>query len=373
MFEENTLTSYAPAIRYTNGELAKQSEIISQNELLIKLVDSISQMVVILNEHRQIVYANKSYKDFCHVSDIIGKRPGESLACSNAFRSPAGCGTSEFCKSCGAVNAILESHSGVKSTKECKILTTANVAHELRVTATPFNLNKEKLTIFSLIDISAEKRKESLERVFLHDILNNAGGISGLSAILKEIDDPKEMAEIAGTIEGAANNLIEEIKIQRELSSAERGELKPEFNPVSSFRILLDLSNVYAKHELNPGKEISIDQDNKDTLLKTDAVLLKRVLGNMIKNAIEVIHPNDSITLECTTTDSYVRFGVHNKSFIPRKTQLQLFQRTFSTKGAGRGMGTYSMKLLGETYLKGNVWFESTEESGTTFFIELKK
>ncbi|MBK8046925.1 MAG: hypothetical protein IPK16_07250 [Anaerolineales bacterium] len=48
--------------------------------------------------------------------------------------------------------------------------------------------------------------------------------------------------------------------------------------------------------------------------------------------------------------------------------QLQVFQRSFSTKGNGRGLGTYSMKLLTERYLQGEVGFVSTPESGTTFF-----
>jgi sensor histidine kinase regulating citrate/malate metabolism len=47
--------------------------------------------------------------------------------------------------------------------------------------------------------------------------------------------------------------------------------------------------------------------------------------------------------------------------------QLQLFQRSFSTKAADRGLGTYSMKLLSERYLKGQVWFTTSLEQGTTF------
>ena len=52
---------------------------------------------------------------------------------------------------------------------------------------------------------------------------------------------------------------------------------------------------------------------------------------------------------------------------MPHVVQLQLFQRSFSTKGLGRGLGTYSMKLLSERYLGGRISFTSTEEAGTTF------
>ena len=52
---------------------------------------------------------------------------------------------------------------------------------------------------------------------------------------------------------------------------------------------------------------------------------------------------------------------------MPRSAQLQIFQRSFSSKGDGRGLGTYSVKLLTERYLGGSVAFDSTLEQGTTF------
>ena len=70
--------------------------------------------------------------------------------------------------------------------------------------------------------------------------------------------------------------------------------------------------------------------------------------------------------------DEWVTFWVHNPGFMPREVQLQLFKRSFTTKGAGRGLGTYSMKLLTERYLKGQISFTSTEADGTTFEIRLR-
>lgn len=374
MFENNTLTDFTLAKRLGNGRLQKQSEKIKQNKLVADLMNSISQMLVVLNEHRQIIYANNAYSAFLGLENsgsLIGKRPGESFNCINAYMNDAGCGTTEFCKTCGAARAIQESQKGIQSTKECKILTRDNDAFELRVTATPFELDGEKLTIFTVIDISHEKRRETLERVFLHDILNSAGGISGLSAILKEIDDPEEVANIADTLNVAADSLIEEIQIQRQLGSAERGDLKPEFKEVESLMLLKEVADVYSKHELNPGKPVLVHCDSENVTCTTDPVLLKRIVGNMVKNAIEVYCPNDRITLSSARVNGSVRFAVHNNSVMEHEVQLQLFKRTFTTKGAGRGLGTYSMKLLGEKYLGGKVWFQSSKEDGTTFFIEI--
>jgi signal transduction histidine kinase len=91
----------------------------------------------------------------------------------------------------------------------------------------------------------------------------------------------------------------------------------------------------------------------------------------MIKNAIEATVPDDHIILSCSGLGTKVRFEVHNRSIIPEDTQSELFKRFYSTKQNGRGIGTYSMKLFGEKYLKGRVWFRSSPENGTSFYFEL--
>jgi len=372
MFEEINLNT--PGLEdHILSESQVRSTKILRNDQLIKFAESVSQMVLVLNKQRQIIYANKSYHDFFEsksVKHVIGKKPGDAFQCKNALYPTAGCGTTKFCKSCGAAQAITQSIDGKSSTRECKILTTKNDTVDLRVTASPLKLEGEDLTLFSITDISHEKRRRSLERIFIHDILNIAGGISGLSAILKEIEDPEEIKQIATTIENASNNLIEEIQTQRELSSAERGDLTLHYTHIQTSEVLNELKNIYLNHELNNGKPISI-RHSGDHIIVSDKVLLKRILGNMVKNAIEELVPDDHITLSCIGMGHKVRFEVHNRSVIPEEIQNELFKRFYSTKQNGRGVGTYSMKLFGEKYLKGRVWFRSTSESGTSFFFEL--
>ena len=367
-------TEHAPAERADYSTLINQQNEILKDLLLVNMSNSVSQMLLVLNQQRQIIYANKVFIDFLGLpefSSIIGKRPGEAINCIHSSQTEGGCGTTEFCRKCGAVNAIIESQSGVAVEKECRILTSENDALDFRVTASPFEISNEKLTIFAINDISNEKRKQTLERVFYHDVLNSAGGISGLSSVISDFQDLKDVERIARLINKASENLINEILTQRQISAAETGDLQPEISEINSIEILKDLADLFSRHESIAGKFIAISSKSLVTKLSTDAVLLRRVIGNMIKNALEASLPDTTVTISCGKSGENTRFSVHNSTFIPRDIQLQLFKRSFTTKGVGRGIGTYSMKLLGEKYLKGKVGFESSEENGTTFYIEL--
>lgn len=77
----------------------------------------------------------------------------------------------------------------------------------------------------------------------------------------------------------------------------------------------------------------------------------------------------DVVSLYSRKLDNDVEFAVHNNGVMPEDMQLQIFQRSFSTKGSNRGIGTYSIKLFTERYLKGKVWFTSEKDEGTTFYV----
>lgn len=375
MYDINvTTTQFAPAARVRREQLKEQKDEFFRNDLLVQFANFISQMLVVLNKERQIICGNKKFVEtlgFNADNDYLGKRPGEVLGCIHAFQTIGGCGTTEFCRTCGAVNAILESQKGNQSTKECRISTINNEALDLKITATPFNLKKHKFTLFEINDISHEKRRNNLERIFFHDVLNSAGGISGLSDVICMINDPEEITEIAGMIHESADNLINDIQAQKQLVAAERNDLKINLEYVNSEILLKGLVGLYSNHEVAVNKRIQIDETSENFSFKTDIVLFRRILGNMTKNALEASGDQSTITLRGQHLDNKLIFSVHNPTYIERSVQLQLFKRSFSTKGNGRGLGTYSMKLFGEKYLKGKVWFKSSKERGTFFFLEL--
>ena len=94
----------------------------------------------------------------------------------------------------------------------------------------------------------------------------------------------------------------------------------------------------------------------------------------MVKNALESTISGGKVVLGCEPIkDESFRFWIHNDAVIPKEIQTRLFYKATSTKSSERGLGTISMRLVGEKYLKGKVNFNSSENDGTLFMIDLPR
>jgi signal transduction histidine kinase len=367
-------TQFASAERANTDSIDRQIKYFKSIPLQCEILDAMPGIVVILNGNRQIVFANRTLYNLVESikeSSPLGKRPGEVLHCVHALENAGGCGTTEFCSTCGAVRAILISQKGTANVQECLISRNGDLNPlELSVSATPVILNEETFIIFAVTDISHEKRRRALERIFFHDVLNTANGLSLYINLLEKVS-PQEQEEFKSTMGIITNKLIDEIKAQRDLASAENNEMKVTPSAIDSLKFLLEQCEIYRSLALEENLKIRIDPNTAQVTLTSDPIILGRVLGNMIKNALEASQKDKIITVGCNQQTDTVEFWVQNSTFMQRHVQLQMFKRSFSTKSPNRGLGTYSMKLLSEKFLHGKVDFISSLEEGTIFRLRL--
>ena len=375
MNSEKMPTFFAPPERLSLQEVNEQNEIVLRMPFIRRILNIIPDYALILNEHRQIVYANNAFVDFLSTDEgqqHIGYRVGEAVNCIHSDATTGGCGTSEFCQECGAVNAIINCQKGKEDIQECRITRKTGDALDLKVWATPFELEGKFYTFFFITDKSDEKRRRILERIFFHDIMNTIGGLYGFADLLAEsLPEGDDNGLFAKTIFDLSGNVIEEIQAQKDILAAENHELITSPAEIDSLVLLKEIAEAYRNHEVARGKNIVVSQGTPSVKFKSDRTLLRRVISNMAKNALEASKSGETVTLSCENSDEKIIFKVHNPGYIPRKIQLQIFNRSFSTKGAGRGLGTYSIKLLGERYLRGKVYFMTTQSEGTVFSISL--
>ena len=370
------VTKFAPAGRASQEEIERQATIFQQNEVLGNFLDKVPAIFLIINKQRQIVYMNKGAIEFTglqDVTDALAKRPGELMDCihSRDHEELDGCGTSEECTFCGAVNAILEAQNeGKTAMRDARLLVGKDqTAFDLRVYAAPLQIENETFTAVTMQDIRHEKWRSFLERIFFHDILNTASGLAGTIDLMRRFKDKVDADELLERADGIAQTMIDEIKAQQLLIAAEANLLKLNLSHCNSMDIIQNIQRIYASNEFCQDKVLEIDAAAESIEIVTDKTLLKRILGNMVKNAIEASPNQATILIGCDQAANRVQFWVQNPGFMPRETQMQIFKRSFSTKGKNRGLGTYSMRVLSR-FLHGTVYFTTSEELGTRFIVD---
>jgi signal transduction histidine kinase len=371
-FEENFKLAGTSYSKLINGEPN-----IDNLETIQKIINSYPHVSVVLNRDRQIVLSNQQLIKTAgleRLEQAFGERPGDAMHCIHSTENN-GCGLSNSCRYCGIINSIRESQSrDVPVTRECRITTTRDgrlVFHDFQVHCTPLNLSGEQYTLMNLFDISSEKRNQMLENVFFHDILNRLGGLTGLVQIIKSENTQPELDEYIDVLDTIGELVVEDIQIQRFLKAAENANLIVNIREYSAFDIVDSVRKQIAFNPVLKSRQLEVCTTCADFRFKTDSALLKRILLNMAKNAAEASPEKSQIKISCSSRQGKAIFSVNNLGTIPEDIRLQIFQRSFSTKGSGRGLGTYSMKLFGENYLRGRVYFRANEKQGTTFTIEL--
>lgn len=370
-------TYFLPAKRAKAPEVRRQAELAAKHPYA-RFFKDFPVAVLLLNNERQIVYYNDKASELIpgDGADPIGRRPGEAFSCIHCADNPSGCGTGRSCKNCGAAKSLNVTLSGFQGTEECSLVRSNGVRTEyldLLIWTKPVIMSGERFLSFVASDLSAHKRRDMMERAFQHDVANTATGIASILSLMRECEEP-EREEYQALAQSAAEQLVDEVRSHKALAEAEAGALVLDIDRLEIHGLLLSAENLY--RYFAKARDIGLELEGEGGFeVETDGVLLKRVLGNLVKNAVEACDAGDSVILSCRRLEGdprfVVRIDVANPAAIAQAARDHIFQRAFSTKGRGRGFGTYAAKLFVEDYLGGAISFSSDPASGTVFSISL--
>jgi len=347
-----------------------------QQEFILQFLYHLPYYALLLDKNRKIIHSNNRFlndNELASVTALFGKGPGDIFQCENA--ELAGCGNSKNCSFCGIFRTISECHrTNAVITNPCKLIVNRNAfikAFEFTARCSPIKVGNDRYFLLTLTDESAENRKLNLERIFFHDVLNMVNGLQGLLQVMRLLPSQDEPNDYLNMFSNIANRLCETITSQRDLLNAEKKELAVTLKQVTAKEVIdmVKENSLFIGNE--DAKNIQIKMNKTDLKFHTDPVLLSRVLVNMVKNALEAPNTTPVVTLGCKANNNHIDFYVHNYAYIGEDSAKSIFQPMCSTKGNNRGLGTYSMRLIGENYLKGKIRFKSLPEKGTTFTIQL--
>jgi signal transduction histidine kinase len=364
--------------RSAASEIEAEARLLEAMPTLARTLNAVPGMAMVVNRNRQVVLANQALAQFVGAAgpeELLGLRSGEILECVNAGETGQGCGTSESCSVCGSLRAITAAQVGRAQTQDCRFrrrTDTGEEALELTVSGAPLEIDGRPFTLVCAFAAGDRARRLWFEHAMLPQALALAAETEALAGALTGAGpDPSTLAQTAAMLVASSRRLTEFLREPLEMAELEAVEVPGFRETLSAFELLSAAAGELRFHEAARDRELRLDHEAADFCVETDRVLAGRVLMKMLVNALEAVLPGETVTLGCRAGGGAAELWIHNPGVIPKAVQLCIFQRSFSTKGPGRGYGTYWMKLIAERRLGGSVAFHSSPEEGTTFSVRL--
>jgi signal transduction histidine kinase len=339
------------------------------------LMDALPIHVGFISTDRKVVFTNapeqaRADEDVLRVLNVT---IGQPIGCKN-LKNDLACGDMPQCRNC-EINEIINSCflSGQEQEREITLRPQNSLLPQTyRVKASPFELEKGAYLMLSFENITPEKRKRMMERIFHHDVLNKVNNLQHFVFLAQQkMDKASEVSRMGSAI---VTGLEKIINGQRALSKAEHDELKTNPSEFTIESVFEDLRAFFAFPAYGHIFQTKLSASIAGNIITSDKELLTTLLIQMVQNAVEASPISEPIEIGCKeNSEENYRFWVYNKQYICEEDKNYIFLPSFSTKGINRGLGTYIIKLFGEGYLDGKVGFYSSAAEGTTFYVDIAK
>jgi signal transduction histidine kinase len=209
-----------------------------------------------------------------------------------------------------------------------------------------------------------------MARQVAHEIKNPLTPMKlSIQYLQKAIDNnAPNVKELSSSV---AHTLIEQIdhlsKIAAEFSQfANIGNTRNE--NLDLHELLQSLVSLHSMHENIQIRWMPIEGPVQ---IYADKTQINRLFTNLLQNAIEAIPDNRQgyIWISESVEDHKIRISIKdNGDGIPVEMQSKIFTPNFTTKTSGTGLGLAMSKGIVEQ-AQGDLWFETSEGKGTTFYI----
>ena len=170
-----------------------------------------------------------------------------------------------------------------------------------------------------------------------------------------------------------ANTLIEQIdhlsKIAADFSQfANIGNKRLEI--VDLHIIISSLVDLYSS---NPKMDLQWHQHTEGLFMRTDKTHMNRLFTNLMTNAVDACMEREHCTIVISEERKVGQVIISisdNGEGIGGEMHSKIFTPNFTTKTSGTGLGLAMCKSIVEQ-AGGEIWFETSEGEGTTFFVQL--
>ena len=361
-------------------ELAKANmDILTEKHKLEAILRDMGDAVFVTDDKRKIILANKAMEILFGLSEkeMSGKNIDEILALSYETTGQ---------KPVDLIETVFEKKQQAKPIDTLVIKNKSGTSVSVDGVASPIVDENLKLvgTVWVLRDVTKEKALEQMRMDFIslasHQLRTPLTGIKWFAELLDQ-NAPKmsidKIQEYIRKIGESNNRMIDLVNDLMATSKADSGKI---VRVVSSYPIKDLLQRAIDEQgRLFLDKKIAIEGMeliSDDLKVDADMTQMVQIFGNLFNNAASYSPEGSKIEVGAELGLGRVKIYVRDHGVgIPLKQQGKVFDKFFRADNVaktipGSGLGLYVAKSMVESH-GGKIWFESKENLGTTFFVEL--
>lgn len=387
------------------GEIAIEFNFMAQNlEQLIKniqndksildleknklnlIISSITDGIIVLNLHRQVVLANKAAErltDFIF-DEMKGKNIDQLIKMVNKDGAEVPCQT--YCPLALVDGSTITSFN---SLEVLNLIGKGGTSHSIKLHSSAINsqITTDLGCILTLQDQSREKELESIQLDFVsmasHELRTPLTSIVGYLSVFMEENRDKlnlKQKDFLNRILISSKQLQTIIDNLLSVSKVERGALGLSIG-LSDWKQILNQAienNQIQATEKNISLKLELPPENLPKV-SVDTVRINEVLNNLISNAINYTGGGGVITVSCKLQGPEIITSVADTGpGIPQQALPHLFTKFFrvtqaldkSSNSKGTGLGLYISKSIIDLH-HGRIWVESSLGKGSIFYFSL--
>ena len=335
-----------------------QAELIRQNKLLESVINSLSDGILIVNEQGNILRATPKIIKWFGVkgNDILGKNVYDYIEIDGGNTIEKLSDTDVFIKNTPTNNFIINS--------------------------VRLSLDDKKRYVLLIKDITTQREIETLKEDFVatltHDlkvpIVAEANILNFLiDGKFGEINDKQRVALL--NMKSSNEELIDLVQIVLETYKIKETGIPLLKENIKLNEFLTDIVNEVQPIAANSGLVINFIPPEKNLTVSADVMQLKRVVKNLISNAISHSNTKKDIDIKTGEIPGFVTISVIDYGQGMPEDELKLiFNKYYSAakkfRKIGTGLGLYLSQQIAKSH-GGEITVQSEENVRTEFCIKL--
>jgi PAS domain S-box-containing protein len=356
-------------------EEKKKTELLAKDLEKFKLaVDNASDHVVVTDSDGIVLYGNRAMEKITGYTtkEALGKKAGV------LWRKPM---------DQAYYRNLWTTIKTKKRTFEAEItnIRKGGQEYQVMISISPIMDNAGKILYFVGLerDITKEKQIDRVKTEFVslasHQLRTPLSAINWYAEMLLNGDAgkiSKTQKEYLNEIYNSNQRMVALVNALLNVSRLELGTFTVEPQPTQLNQVADDIIKELKPQILDKKQKIIRQYQSSLPVISVDPKLIRIVFQNLLSNAVKYTPAKGLITVGLSAQPRSIRLTIKDNGYgIPADAQSRIFTKLFRADNVriketdGTGLGLYIVKSIVEQS-GGRIWFESTEDQGTTFYVD---